>query len=132
MNKVADGYRPFVDKAHEVAVTIPEILPAVFPREEFLKDWELVQALTPILNTMDRLVKSLSHTVLAANSDALTESLEVYNAVKQHKTKVPGLVNTHDQLAAVFQRTRRKTDSVTASASTAQIHAPDSGLASVN
>ena len=108
LRKVSRKYRPFVQKAHEAAVAIPEILPPVFPMEEYQKDWELIEALTPILWHAEELVSALRDTLMAANSDAMVESLEVYNAIKSHKNKVPGLDVVHTDLARFFKKSRAK------------------------
>lgn len=46
---------------------------------------------------------------MAAVSDTLVESLEVYAAVKQNKDKVTGLSALHDEMKTFFSRTKNKT-----------------------
>jgi hypothetical protein len=106
--KAANRYRPFNEKAHAVAVTHPDVLPKVFDTQEYLRDWDLLQALTPILAKVEQLAQTLRDTVLAANSDTHMESLEVYAAVKQNAERVPGLSVVADDLSVFFQKTRRK------------------------
>jgi hypothetical protein len=114
LRKVSNGFRPFLDKAHAVATTNREILPQVFPYDEFIRDYELGNALGPVLDEIEKLASAVRDTVLAANSDALVEAMEVYSAVKVHRNKVPGLDVAHDNLAVFFQKTRRKPDTTTA------------------
>ena len=68
----------------------------------------MIAALTPIAAQVNELAKSLQDSLVAANSDAVTEALEVYAAIKQHKDKVPGLAATYDELSVFFQRSKRK------------------------
>ena len=106
--KAGNGYSPFIEKAHAAAKAHPDILPKVFATDEFEKDCNLIAALTPIAAQVNELAKSLQDSLVAANSDAVTEALEVYAAIKQHKDKVPGLAATYDELSVFFQRSKRK------------------------
>ena len=106
--KAANGYAPFIEKAYAISTSHPDILPAVLNLGEFQKDYALIQALTPIQIQVNELAESLRDTLLAANSDALSQSLEIYAAVKQHGDKVPGLAVVNEQLAAFFHHTKRK------------------------
>ena len=106
--KAANGYSPYIDKAHAIATAHPEILPAVLDVAEFHRDYDLIQALTPIQVMVEELAKGIHDTLLAANSDAMMASMEVYAAVKQHKDKVAGLSVAHDELAVFFHHSRRK------------------------
>jgi hypothetical protein len=107
--KAANGYAPFIEKAYAVSTAHPDILPAVLNVGEFQKDFALIQALTPIQIQVNELAESLRDTLLAANSDALAQSLEIYAAVKQHADKVPGLAVANSDLSVFFQHTKRKT-----------------------
>jgi len=71
--------------------------------DEFKKDYGLIQVLTPIQTQVNELAEGLRDTLLAANSDALAQSLEIYAAVKQHADKVPGLAVANDELGTFFQ-----------------------------
>jgi hypothetical protein len=106
--KAANGYAPFIEKAYAVSTAHPDILPAVLNVGEFQKA-ALIQALTPIQIQVNELAESLRDTLLAANSDALAQSLEIYAAVKQHADKVPGLAVASNDLSVFFQHTKRKT-----------------------
>lgn len=106
--KVGNGYAPFVEKAHNVVIENPEILPSVFDANEFKKDYQLSKDLTMIVDQMRKLTDSLNDTLVAVNSDAITEALEVYSAVKQNSNRVLGLKVTEDEMAQFFKRPRKK------------------------
>jgi len=106
--KAANGYAPFIEKAYAVSLAHPDILPKVLNVDEFKKDYGLIQALTPIQTQVNELAESLRNTLLAANSDALSQALEVYAAVKQHGNKVPGLAVANDELGVFFQHSKKK------------------------
>ena len=106
--KVGNGYAPFVEKAHNVVIANPEILPSVFDAAEFKKDYQLSKDLTAIVDQMRQLTDSLNDTLVAVNSDAITEALEVYSAVKQNSNRVAGLKVAEDEMAQFFKRPRKK------------------------
>ena len=83
--KLGNAYFPFIEKAYQVVVAHPEILPAVFDKDEFLRDYALLNALRPIFNQMNELTESVRKTFMAVGSDSLVASLEVYSQVKQNK-----------------------------------------------
>jgi hypothetical protein len=103
-------YLPFLDKIHQVVETHPEILSAVFDKEEFLKDYELFNQLRPIYNLVNELAEGIQKTFTAVGSDTLVASLDVYAAVKQNKDKVPGLSVTNEELAAFFKKAKAQTN----------------------
>jgi hypothetical protein len=109
--KVGNAYLPFIDLAYETVVSHPEILPAVFDKAEFLKDYELLKKLRPIFNQMNELAEAVQKTFMAVGSDTLVAALEVYDAVKQHKDKVPGLDATAADMAVFFKKSRSKAQS---------------------
>jgi hypothetical protein len=111
--KVGNAYLPFIDQIHEVVVTHPEILPAIFDKDEFLHDYELFSSIRPILNQLNELTEGLQKSYTAAGSDTLVAALEVYSAVKQNKDKVPGLSVVNDNLAIFFKKAKAKPDTAT-------------------
>lgn len=111
--KVGNAYLPFLDIIYQTVQTHPEILPSVFNKEEFLRDYELMNALRPIFNQANELAESVQKTFFAASSDAMIAGLDVYAAVKQNKDKVPGLSVSHDELAKFFKKTKTKGDAPT-------------------
>lgn len=106
--KVGNAYLPFIDLAYQTVVSHPEILPAVFDKAEFLKDYELLKKLRPIFNQMNELAEAVQKTFMAVGSDTLVAALEVYDAVKQHKDKVPGLDATAADMAVFFKKSKSK------------------------
>jgi hypothetical protein len=108
--KAGTGYAPFLEKAYNAANSHPEILPGVFNKEEFNKDYQLSKDLTAIVNMVNELADSLQNTLIAVNSDAMAEALDVYSAVKLNRDKVPGLNIIADEMAEFFKRTRKKTE----------------------
>lgn len=106
--KVGNAYLPFIDKIYQVVVTHPEILPAIFDKEEFLRDYELFKVIQPIYNQINELAEGIQKTYTATGSDTLVAALEVYAAVKQHKDKVPGLSVVSDEMAVFFKKAKSK------------------------
>ena len=80
-----------MDQAHQAVTQHPDIMPRVFNTEEFKRDYSLVKDLQPLLAQVNQLAEGMQNTLLATNSDALSASLEVYAAVRQHRDKVIGL-----------------------------------------
>ena len=106
--KAGNAYAPLLDKAYHVVIDHPEILPAVFDKEEFINDYMLSKEITPIDNQVNQLSESLTKTLMAINSDTLSGTLEVYAAVKQNKDKVPGLNVVAEEMAEFFKRSGKK------------------------
>ena len=106
--KTGNGYTAFVDKAYNVVNDHPDILPRVFDTAEFKKDFELSKDLTPILDQINQLADSLWDTQTAVNSDAVTGALEVYQAVKLNKDRVPGLNVVAEEMSAFFRKAQKK------------------------
>jgi len=112
--KVGNAYLPFIDKIHQVVITHPEILPGIFDKEEFLRDYELFNTLRPIFNQINELAEGIQKTFTAVGSDTLVAALEVYASVKQNKDKVAGLSVMNDEMAVFFKRARVKSDTTAA------------------
>lgn len=108
--KVGNAYLPFIDKIYQVVSTHPEILPAIFDKEEFLRDYELLNTIRPIYNQINELAEGIQKTFTAVGSDTLVASLEVYASVKQNKDKVPGLSVVSDEMAVFFKKAKAKPD----------------------
>jgi len=106
--KPGNTFAPLIDKAYHVVVDHPEILPAIFDKEEFIKDYQLSKDLTPIDNQINEHSESVTKTLMAINSDALNETMEVYAAVKQNKDKVPGLNVVAEEMAEFFKKAGKK------------------------
>jgi hypothetical protein len=108
--KTGNAYLPFLDLIHQVVISHPEILPAVFDKEEFLRDYELVAAMRPIFNAVNELSEAVEKTFFAASSDSMVAAFEVYSSVKQNKDKVAGMSVISDELAVFFKKTKSKTE----------------------
>lgn len=109
--KPGNAYQPLLNLAVQVMEQHPEILPAVFNKEEFKKDSELYTALGPIALRIAALYTGMQKTQIAVGSDTLKGALEVYAAVKQHKNKVPGLSAVYDEMRVFFRKNKIKTTS---------------------
>lgn len=105
---IGTNYQPFLDLAKQVVDANPEILPGVFNKVEFEKDYNLYRSLQPIGKQIAQLNEGMQKAVAAVGSDSLDAALEVYAAVKQNKDKVPGLSVTHEAMATFFKRPRVK------------------------
>lgn len=105
--RVGNVMLPLIEKAHDVAALHPEILPAIFDKEEFEDDYKLTKDLFPIANQLAELTASVQATLFAANSDAMVETLEIYAAVQQHKDKVPGLDTAAGEMKEFFKKNKK-------------------------
>ena len=105
--KVGNVMLPLIEKAHDAITAHPEILPAVFDKEEFENDYKLTKDLLPIANQLAELASAVQATLFAANSDSMVETLEIYAAVQQHKDKVPGLDTVAAEMKEFFKKTRK-------------------------
>ena len=108
--KVGNAYQPFIDQAFQTVNAHPEILSGLFDKEEFIRDCKLFNAIRPLLNQLNELADSLQKTYYAVGSDAFVSALEVYNAVKQNKDRVPGLNVTCDEMSQFFKKVKTKAD----------------------
>lgn len=104
--KLGNAYLPFIDIVNRTVNEHPEILPSVFDKEEYSKDYALLNSLRPIVEQLNELAESVQKTFYAVGSDVLVASLDVYSLVKQQKDKVPGLKATADEMAAFFKKAK--------------------------
>jgi len=107
--KLGNVLKPMVDKAAAAAVQYPQIFSGTFNREEFLKDYALLQKLEPVAAILNPLQSAVEDTLMAVGSDTLVAALEVYAAVQANKGKVPGLDTLADEMKVFFPRSRKKT-----------------------
>ena len=105
--KVGNVMLPLLDMARDVVATHPEIISAIFDKEEFIKDYQLTKDLAPISTQLMELAAAVETTLFAANSDAMVGALEVYAAVLQNEDKVPGLDVIAAQMREFFKRPKR-------------------------
>jgi hypothetical protein len=107
--KVGNTYLPFIDLAHEVVTSHPEILPGIFDKTEFETDYSLAQELRPVSSKLNELTKAVDNTYFAATSDLMVGALEVYAAARQNVDKIPGLDVTVDKMKVFFKRSKKIT-----------------------
>jgi hypothetical protein len=113
--KVGNVMLPFLDKAYSAAEAHPEILPSVFDKDEYAKDYQLTKDLTQIYNQLGELKSAVEATLYAAGSDTMVESLEVYAFVQQYKDKIPGLDVIANELKAFFKKSKKTATTAAAS-----------------
>ncbi|MBP1616771.1 MAG: hypothetical protein H6Q14_598 [Bacteroidetes bacterium] len=106
--KVGTSFQPFLELAKQVRDQYPEILPGVFSKDEFDKDYLLYKSLQPILQQVGQLNEGVGKAVVAVGSDSMDAALEIYAAVKQNKDKVAGLSVTYEAMAAFFKKSKVK------------------------
>ena len=109
--KAGNGYAPLLDKAYQTVSDNPDIMPRVFSLEEFRKDYQLYKDLAPIASQIEQLSDSLQNTMIALASDTMMETLEIYQAVKANKNKVPGLDTVAEDMSVFFAKQRAKAPS---------------------
>lgn len=101
--KMGDISRAFVQKALEVSSQNQDSLPRSFDTEEMQRDWELFQALSPIVQAVGQLNELLDDTITQVGSEAYVAALLVYNALKANG-KGSALDGEKDALAQRFAR----------------------------
>lgn len=80
--KLGDKSRAFVDQGLVLATQNSGILPRNFDIEEYRRDVALVRQLEPLVLAVGQLAGRLEDTLLAAGSDAYSQTLLVYQAAK--------------------------------------------------
>ena len=109
--KVGNTFIPFIDKAYNIILQHPEIMPGTFNLEEFKHDYLLGKDLGEILGVLHEITLSVEDTYYAVNSDSMVESLEVYAAVQNNVNKVPGMDSTAADMKTFFKKSKKvKTD----------------------
>lgn len=104
--KVGNNFLPFLEDAYQVVITHPEILPASFNKDEFLRDYALLKAIRPLLDQINELAEGLQKTSTAAGSDSMGAALDVYSMVKINKDKVPGLATVAERMSQYFKKAK--------------------------
>ncbi len=105
--KAGNLYSSFITRAVTTVEQNPGIMAALFDKEEYLRDGELLRALTPIHMELQKLFEALDDTVMALKSDLFNASLEVYQAVRLNKDKVAGLDAVEAEMKTYFKRSRK-------------------------
>ncbi|NJL39284.1 MAG: hypothetical protein HC840_18455 [Leptolyngbyaceae cyanobacterium RM2_2_4] len=101
MAKLGDRNRAFTRKALEIATQNPDFLPRSFDLEEMRRDFELFEALQPMLLALTRLRELIDDTAVAAGNEAYESALEVYRYAKANG-RVAGLDNLVDEMGQRF------------------------------
>lgn len=106
--KMGDKRFAFVKNSLSAAQNNPNILPASFDINEFTNDYQLALQLSELLMRLQQLQEQVDDTVLAVGSDAMTNSLTVYEYVKTAAKKTPGLKSVAEQLGTLFKAIKNK------------------------
>ena len=117
--KTGDRSRGFILNALEVAQHYSDCLPRSFNIEEMQKDVKLMEDLHPVLMAINQLQSVVNDTYIAANCEAYTAALKVYDCAKAHET-MPGMETVVEQLKQQFARRNKKAATPTSSADLAQ------------
>ncbi|MEH2276982.1 MAG: hypothetical protein V7K40_19895 [Nostoc sp.] len=89
--KMGDKSLAFVTNSVNAAQSNPEIFPASFDIEEFIRDYQLATIFSELLISIRQLTEQVDDTLLAVGSKAMLGSLTVYDYVKTAAKKTPGL-----------------------------------------
>ncbi|WP_017318055.1 hypothetical protein [Mastigocladopsis repens] len=106
--KMGDKSLAFVNNSLTAAQSNPDILPASFNLEEFVRDYQLAATLTELLIALRQLSEQVDDTLLAVGSEAMSSSLTVYGYVKTAAKKTPGLKRLAEQLGDRFKAIKSK------------------------
>ncbi|MBW4502082.1 MAG: hypothetical protein KME57_21555 [Scytonema hyalinum WJT4-NPBG1] len=106
--KMGDKSLAFVNNSITAAQSNPDILPASFDIQEFVRDYQLAATLTELLIALRQLSEQVDDTLLAVGSEAISSSLTVYDYVKTAAKKTPGLKSLAEQLGDRFKAIRSK------------------------
>jgi len=106
--KMGDKSLAFVNNSLTAAQSNPDILPASFDIQEFVRDYQLAATLTELLIALRQLSEQVDDTLLAVGSEAISSSLTVYDYVKTAAKKTPGLKSLAEQLGDRFKAIRNK------------------------
>lgn len=108
--KVGDRSRGFMLNCLDAAQQHSDCLPRSFDVEEMSKDVKLMEELYPVLMALTELQSLVDDTYFAAQCEAYTAALKVYDAAKAHDD-LPGMKIVVEQLKQQFAR-RTKKDTV--------------------
>lgn len=106
--KMGDKRLAFVQTSLNAAQSNPNILPASFDLSGFANDYRLATTLTEVEMLLSQLTEQVDDTLLAVGSEAMTNSLTVYDYVKTAAKKTPGLKGIAEQLGNLFRAIRSK------------------------
>ncbi|TAF73862.1 MAG: hypothetical protein EAZ53_11395 [Bacteroidetes bacterium] len=93
----------FVQSSLRVVNNNASILPASFSAVEFAKDVNVYVPLSEIQLLISSLNEKLNDTAMAVGSEAMRQSLDVYDYVKTASKRTPGLKSIVDELGQRFK-----------------------------
>ncbi|MCU7916447.1 MAG: hypothetical protein KZQ65_11290 [Candidatus Thiodiazotropha sp. (ex Gloverina cf. vestifex)] len=102
LNKMGAKSRAFVDHALDIARQNPNMMPGSFELDEFERDANLFNGLTPINIAPSQLIELVEGTLMAVGSDAYNSALEVYAFAKMTED-VTGLEDLRSTLGSRFR-----------------------------
>ena len=114
--KMGDKSLAFVNNSLTAAQSNPDILPASFDIDEFVRDYQLATNLTDIFFRLQQLTEKVDDTLMAVSSEAMSSSLTVYDYVKTAAKKTPGIKIIAEQLGERFKAIRSKPTKVNTAA----------------
>lgn len=114
--KMGDKSLAFVNNSLTAAQSNPDILPASFDLDEFVRDYQLATNLTDIFFRLQQLTEKVDDTLMAVSSEAMSSSLTVYDYVKTAAKKTPGIKIIAEQLGERFKAIRSKPTKVNTAA----------------
>lgn len=101
--KMGDKTLAFVTKSLEYAKQNPMVVTSFFDVAEFEKEVTTMNTLLRILKPMRQLLEEIDDTTLYVGSEAYTDALTFYTALKGAvKAGVPGMKTVYDDLQARF------------------------------
>lgn len=103
LNPMRDKRVAFVTKAYEYATQNPELVPNYMDIPEMKIDMDAVTLLRQIGNPLWQLAQFMDDTQMVAGSEAMTEALVFYNAVKHAaKLKIGASQQIYEDLRQLF------------------------------
>ncbi|TAF75855.1 MAG: hypothetical protein EAZ53_05255 [Bacteroidetes bacterium] len=93
----------FVQSSLRVVNNNANILPASFSVPEFAKDVNAYVPMSEIMLLIDSLNEKINDTAMAMGSEAMKQSLDVYDYVKTAAKRTPGLKSVADELGQRFK-----------------------------
>lgn len=106
--KMGDRSLAFVSNSLSAAQSNSNILPASFNLSGLVQDTQLAASLTEILILLRQVTEQVDDTLMAVGSEAMTDSLTVYDYVKTAAKKTPGLKAVAEQLGERFKAMRTR------------------------
>ena len=107
LHEEVSGFTSLLDISYGLAVSHPILVPPKLSMVEYSKDLGLIQSLHPIQYQVNELALGLRDTIVAAHSDALAHSMEIYSSVTRHVDSIPGLAVAEYEMSQIFQRNQR-------------------------